>query len=610
MARLPMAKRAVALLIACCGLLDVASAAAPTAVPTSAPTSSPTSAPAAIRTVVDVMGQSGKFTVYDEKKGKNSGITITMDALSEVGSDGNAVGASGSTKHSINTFAAQAFTIDPQVDVSLGDVDTSLISFSSPISTIGQIQVDTYIIKNAGMVGPPGEEWSVGPGDLKWSINLSSWSWCGCTKGRQAETGAFIDVVISVKGMGTPKQKGNSAKSLDMGDNVTLELSDQVQVGDAQWESMPAGFPKMEFKGSSAIFTFRFPKFSSWALYDPVLSGLAPPEVQTPAPTTSPTAVPTASPTAVPTAGPTFQILNSSSGSSGSSSNNSSSSSSSSGGSSSNSSSGGGGPAKNETTGSPTATPTASPTTKPTTAAGGGQVNATTTTSFSSKLVLNSVDDFNETQYLASIAAAAGIDSANVKVKSVTYVVAVQYNVPSGVSESDFGKSVAQSVGVAEEKVTVTFQTARRLREAPVRMLQGVLADVEISTSSAAATSDLSTKAADTTALAAQLSTVTGQTVELTVAKAPSLAVVVETEMESTSATPVEAPDASSIAAKFKEISGKDVSVEVTNVQQVVVETTTTETEEQEDDETSDSCRTTWAAKRLFLLTSAFALYL
>eukprot|EP00930_Biecheleria_cincta_P049383 TRINITY_DN345_c0_g1_i1.p1 TRINITY_DN345_c0_g1~~TRINITY_DN345_c0_g1_i1.p1 ORF type:complete len:325 (+),score=55.36 TRINITY_DN345_c0_g1_i1:84-1058(+) len=226
------------------------------------------------RTVVDVQGQSGKFTVYDERSGKASGIQVTMDALREVDAAGNAVGASGSVKHSINTFAAQAFTIAPAEDVMLGNVSAVKVSFSSPITSIGVISVDTYVLGKSGSLGPPGETWAVQNGDLKWNIALSNWQWCGCSQGGKTEEGAFIDVDISVKGLGNAETKGKSNKSLTLGGGVTLELSNQVH-SDGKWSAMPAGYPKVSMQGSSTTFTFRFPRFTESSVYDPVLTGLA-----------------------------------------------------------------------------------------------------------------------------------------------------------------------------------------------------------------------------------------------------------------------------------------------------------------------------------------------
>mmetsp|Transcript_4509 Transcript_4509/g.13160 ORF Transcript_4509/g.13160 Transcript_4509/m.13160 type:complete len:313 (-) Transcript_4509:209-1147(-) len=236
--------------------------------------------------LVDVQGQSGKFTVYKESEGKAKGIQITMDALRELDSAGNAVGASGSTKHSINTFAAQAFTIAAPEDVTLSagqledgnasdtsGVSASKISFSSPVSSIGTVRIDTYIMKEAGNLGPPNETWAVSAGDMKWNIELSNWNWCGCSKGQTQEVGDMIDVDVTVKGLFSAAQ-GASSKSVNLGGGVTMELSDQVNV-DGTWAAMPAGYPKVNIQGSSTTLTFRFPKFTTKVTYDPAITGLS-----------------------------------------------------------------------------------------------------------------------------------------------------------------------------------------------------------------------------------------------------------------------------------------------------------------------------------------------
>lgn len=227
------------------------------------------------RTMVDILGQSGKFTVYDERRGKASGIQVTMDALREVDASGNSVGASGSVRHSIQTFAAQNFEIAPGEDVTLGDDNVSAVkvSFASSVSSIGLIRVDTYVLGKSGALGPPGETWAVQAGDLKWNIELSNWTWCVCKQGQQTEEGAFIDLDISVKGFADVEAKGGN-KSLSLGGGVTLELSNQVYA-DGTWASMPEGYPKISLKGSSTTFTFRFPKFTTSSLYDPVRTGLS-----------------------------------------------------------------------------------------------------------------------------------------------------------------------------------------------------------------------------------------------------------------------------------------------------------------------------------------------
>jgi len=73
--------------------------------------------PAAARTLdvpveVNIQEQSGKFTIVPKGSSGNSvGIRVTMDALREVNATGEAVGQTCSVKHSVNTFAAQDFTV-------------------------------------------------------------------------------------------------------------------------------------------------------------------------------------------------------------------------------------------------------------------------------------------------------------------------------------------------------------------------------------------------------------------------------------------------------------------------------------------------------------------
>ena len=61
---------------------------------------------------VNIQEQSGKFTIVPKGSSGNSvGIRVTMDALREVNATGEAVGQTCSVKHSVNTFAAQDFTV-------------------------------------------------------------------------------------------------------------------------------------------------------------------------------------------------------------------------------------------------------------------------------------------------------------------------------------------------------------------------------------------------------------------------------------------------------------------------------------------------------------------
>ena len=61
---------------------------------------------------MQILGRSGKMTVSNSNLGSSS-VTVTMDALREVDTSGNAVGTTGNQKHSFNTFASQDFTFSP-----------------------------------------------------------------------------------------------------------------------------------------------------------------------------------------------------------------------------------------------------------------------------------------------------------------------------------------------------------------------------------------------------------------------------------------------------------------------------------------------------------------
>lgn len=232
------------------------------------------------RVSIKVHGQSGKFSIFDADADSPScdpnTITVTMDALRELDADGNAVGTSGSIKHSINTFAPQEFEISPPEDVEIGSASAAKISFSTPFKGLeeSRLTIDTYSITRPGDVGTDLETWAVRNGDVKFNLALSNWHWCGywaeCSNGQMSQVGAFIDVVISVKGSQEAKASSDG-KFVELGGGASIELSDRVFV-DGEWTAMPEGYPMVSIQGTSTMFTFRFPKFSASALYDPVVS--------------------------------------------------------------------------------------------------------------------------------------------------------------------------------------------------------------------------------------------------------------------------------------------------------------------------------------------------
>jgi len=224
---------------------------------------------------IKVLGQSGKFTIYDEDLGEEdpNKVTVQLDYLYEIAADGETkVGNTGNPKHSVETFANQQFVIEDPVDTTIGNVGAQLISFYSSVNGIGNIELDTYILKSNGTIGTDEESWAVRANDVKFSIALREWEFCApCGNGNNQRYSEYIDVAVEIKGKGGAPEKSNETDtSYDLGGGVPLEMSNRINL-DGNWTAMPDGYPKMEEKGSKALFIFRFPKFEQNATYDPVI---------------------------------------------------------------------------------------------------------------------------------------------------------------------------------------------------------------------------------------------------------------------------------------------------------------------------------------------------
>lgn len=239
--------------------------------PSKASTSTTTKAPV-IR--VDVQGTSGKFVVYNAALGKSKGVQVNIEALREVDANGKTVGASVTPRHSIKTFASQTYTIGPLEPTSIVSnnrvVNASKISFSSTINTVGQVTIDTYVIKNPGLVGTANHSWFLQPGDLKWNIMLSSWQWCGCKKDNKTEIGAYIDVDINIKGFQQARRYRGSNKIVNLGNITQIQVSDSIIV-DNSYQAAPSGYPLVLAEGKVFSVTFRFPRFKYFGMYESVV---------------------------------------------------------------------------------------------------------------------------------------------------------------------------------------------------------------------------------------------------------------------------------------------------------------------------------------------------
>ncbi len=181
-------------------------------------------------------GQSGKMKLL--AKGEEDSVSpvfIILDSLQEVDAQGEAVGVGGQEKHSFNSFATQDFTFS---DLETGDVPYSNVSatyftFESQLSGLtSRIKVFFYIITEDGQLELDNEVQELRRGQIKFAIELSNWSWCGCQQGQQQEVGEFVDLEITIQSSGCVSKEDDSSSDLDhysLGGEGTMAVSKKVK---------------------------------------------------------------------------------------------------------------------------------------------------------------------------------------------------------------------------------------------------------------------------------------------------------------------------------------------------------------------------------------------
>lgn len=229
-----------------------------------------------------MLGSSGKFAVST----RHTETVIQIDSLYEIDANGNPVGTSGSSKHSLQTFASQEFVFgspyEAPYDTTVGGdgigPNASILPFTSTVSdNVGQIDLSTFIFREPGTVTTDGSEeetLGVATGDFKWNIKLSDWSFCGvdveCKQGQTQQVGAGVDVTVEIKGSGDAIESSDGRK-VELGGGIEVFVSKMLYCDD-EWIPMESGYPLFTVQGSKQLWTIRLPKFNSSCTYDPLLN--------------------------------------------------------------------------------------------------------------------------------------------------------------------------------------------------------------------------------------------------------------------------------------------------------------------------------------------------
>ena len=190
-----------------------------------------------------ILGRSGKMTNGRGANPDNDAdrIQVTFDEIKEIDSNGTAVGISGASKHTFNTFASLEFNFSSIRDDTFGGLSAKRVDFSASIGSVSALlTVNVYIFKEKGEINVDGEKSSVEIGSVKFNIQIVGWDFCGnpgitCDKGGKDEIGDGIQFVISVKGKGSAQRRPDNDRNkrtdgdeYDMGGNAALILSKKV----------------------------------------------------------------------------------------------------------------------------------------------------------------------------------------------------------------------------------------------------------------------------------------------------------------------------------------------------------------------------------------------
>lgn len=229
---------------------------------------------------VKALGKSGRISIAWSKDIDNDTdkVVFDLDEIKEYDATGKEVTTTGSVKHSFNNFANQNFTISEVTTVTLNNVNMKNFNFRSQLKDLtSAVTISVYIAQADGSITFGNETIPIKKDHVKFSILLSSWQWCNASNKCSAD-GAYLELSIAVTSKSAPsklekdKKVYGDATPYSLGSGKLL-LSHQVKIDENIWVNMPNDYPKFESKNNKQIYTFRFPKFSQSALYDPTVAG-------------------------------------------------------------------------------------------------------------------------------------------------------------------------------------------------------------------------------------------------------------------------------------------------------------------------------------------------
>eukprot|EP00928_Gymnodinium_smaydae_P100197 TRINITY_DN9773_c0_g3_i1.p1 TRINITY_DN9773_c0_g3~~TRINITY_DN9773_c0_g3_i1.p1 ORF type:complete len:353 (+),score=104.19 TRINITY_DN9773_c0_g3_i1:76-1059(+) len=224
----------------------------------------------------------------------------------------------------------------------------------------------------------------------------------------------------------------------------------------------------------------------------------------------------------------------------------------------------------------PTPVPTRAPTPAPTPAPTSEGDVVVQTTTFDFKVELENPEDFSLEDFKKAMAASMDIDAADIELKDVKFEVKTAYTFTVAITEAQAKQAIAAANSVTEADVKVIVISPgiidispgieRRLEEGTERRLAFTSVDAFISVpaSDAAKAKAILTSAADGAALASQLSTITGTTVDAPTVVAPVVTVTATTKVSTKGAIAVQPPTVAEFSKQLEiALPGKSFTVKM-----------------------------------------------
>ena len=218
------------------------------------------------------LGSGSYFKVQDQGLGLTdpNAVAISLSHLFEITESGETI------ESSLVDLSSQDYQVKQFIGQFFGNssIQARKLSFKAKIDDVGKIEMDAYIIMSNGTITTKGDEsWDVVEGDVKFNVILKDWIFCGDTGSScEDQSSAYVDVALEIKGKSDAPQASDVSRLLfNLGGNVPLLLSAEVEV-DGIVKEIPPGFPRLESaENQGTTFVFRFPRFRDMIEYDPIV---------------------------------------------------------------------------------------------------------------------------------------------------------------------------------------------------------------------------------------------------------------------------------------------------------------------------------------------------